>query len=332
MVFAAYVTLLARSGSWGGNVNFIGAVRGLNINDLALFSIGNLLVAITLHPLQFALIQAFEGFWGGSAIGRKIAVRHIMRHRNRATKLKDMAIERDAELKPEPGHPAYDETLEVQRPYANRSDASMEQVEMSFAAAEAWRLYASYPDDPESIMPTRLGNVLRRYEILAGKRYNLGTITTVPRLLQVADTRDVAYVQNQRMQMELALRAAFLALAATVLTLLFMWRHGPWLLLGLVPYTVAFASYRGSVVVAHEYGTALAVLIDLNRFALYERMHLPLPKDTNEEHEENAKLENVMRLDNVSIEKRLREPEFFVYVPPLVIPDGPQSGNKASPE
>jgi hypothetical protein len=128
-------------------------------------------------------------------------------------------------------------------------------------------------------MPTRLGNVLRRYEQLAG-------------------------------------------------------------ILALVPCTIAFASYRGAVVVAHEYGTALVVLTDLNRFSLYEQMRLPLPDDLEDERTTNKQLATVLSLDNVTADKREAEPAFldFVHPPPtpLIIYGGstgqqPPDGGKPSP-
>lgn len=324
VAFVAYLILLSRSGAWSGEVDFAGAVDGLTLKDLAVFGVGSLVVAMALHPLQFAIIQAFEGFWGRSRLGRRFAIRHIMRHRRLASELKTTAMEKDAEARPEPGDPAFDPERDAQLPFANHEEASAEHVGKFFAAMEAWRLYGEYADDFEHIMPTRLGNVLRRYELLAGLRYGLDTITMVPRLIQVADPRDVAYVQNQRTQMELALRTSALAVIAAVMTVVFMWRNDLWLLLALVPYALAFASYRGAVVIAHEYGTALAVLIDLNRSALYERMHLPFPDDIEEEREHNRHLVDVLRLDNVLVRKRLTDQAFldYTYESPLPPPLG----------
>ena len=83
--------------------------------------------------------------------------------------------------------------------------------------------------------------------------------------------------------MELALRTSFLSMLASVVTLVLLWRHGWWLLVALFPYAIAYLAYRGAVAVAHEYGTALAVMVDLNRFALYDRLRVKLPTDIDEE-------------------------------------------------
>lgn len=110
--------------------------------------------------------------------------------------------------------------------------------------------------------------------------------------------------------------ASALALVATVLTIAALWLHELLMLTSLVPYVIAFASYRGAVVVAHEYGTALATLVDLSRFALYERMHLPHPDDLEDERQHNQRLTSVLPMDNAFINSRLAETAFVDYVEP----------------
>jgi hypothetical protein len=231
---------------------------------------------------------------------------NVRRHRHRASDLRSTAFK---------SQEYEQQTVKNGEASADEADAPPETIRNWLVGAEAARQYGDYPDKLKDTMPTRLGNVLRRYELLAGRHYGLESIATAPRILQVADARDVAYVHNQRMQMELALRTSVLALAATIITVMFMWQHGPWLLLALAPYIVAYATYRGAVVVAREYGTALTVLIDLNRFDLYSRMHLRLPDDLKEERENNGRLTEILRLDNVELAKRTRR-AYLKYVHP----------------
>lgn len=322
-VFVAYLVLLVRSGAWGhGTMHFASAIGDLNLRDLAVFSIGSLLSAMTLHPLQFAVIQIFEGFWGSSKIATKLALWNVMRHRERAALLHRQALEGRRKLQPKkPGD----------EPSVARAKAPRTAVLTLLATNESSRQSGSYPHELQRIMPTRLGNVLRRYEVLAGRHYGLDSIATVPRLLQVADSRDVAYVHNQRMQMELALRTSVLACAAAVLTVAFMWYHGWWILLALAPYAVAYITYRGAVVVAHEYGTALAVLVDLNRFSLYDRLHLKAPDSLTEEKQNNIALTAILRLDAVDLTKRLNEAQLDYAHPENAAPStSPDSAdNKA---
>jgi hypothetical protein len=135
--------------------------------------------------------------------------------------------------------------------------------------------------------------------------YGLDAMASVPRLMQVADPRDVGYVDNQRMQLEMAVRTCVLGLLATLATAVVMLPHGWYLLLALIPYTVAYLTYRGTVVLAHEYGTALTVLVELNRFALYQRLHLPLELTLEAERNAARQLTDILRLDNFEIDKRI---------------------------
>ena len=85
--------------------------------------------------------------------------------------------------------------------------------------------------------------------------------------------------------------AAFVAIA-------FLWHHGPWLAIALVPYGFAYLSYRGAVVVAHEYGATVCTLIDLNRFALYDYLRMQPPKSTRSERRMNIQLMNLIDHDS----------------------------------
>jgi hypothetical protein len=207
-----------------------------------------------------------------------------------------------------------------EEPPARNPMADAETVARLWSTREAARIGAAYPHRFEDVMPTRLGNVLRRHETLAGHMYGLDSIATVPRIMQVAAPRDVEYVQNQRMQMELAVRTYVLGLLAALVTTALMWTEGWCLLIGLVPYAVAFAAYRGAVVLANEYGTALAVLIELNRFVLYERLRLPQPTNLAVERRSTTQLIELLRLDSGDVVNRYNRARLRYAHPPSAVP------------
>jgi hypothetical protein len=157
-------------------------------------------------------------------------------------------------------------------------------------ASEAARELRSYPALLQQTLPTRLGNILRRHEMLAGSVYGLDAILSVPRVGLLAPSPEVDYVEDQRMQLEMAVRTSFLGAVASAVTVVFMWWHTWWILLALGPYAVAYLAYRGATVVAVSYGIALGVLLELNRFVLYERLRLPLPQNTDMERRQNDEL------------------------------------------
>jgi hypothetical protein len=120
-------------------------------------------------------------------------------------------------------------------------------------------------------------------------------MAVVPRLLLISDEKHTTYVRAQRTNLDLAVRTSVTALLATVATIVFMWPHGWWLLLSLAPYALAFAAYLGAVRAAYDYGLAFSTLIDLNRFTLYEKLHLKLPETYGAERAQNRTLMTLLR-------------------------------------
>lgn len=268
--FVSYGYLLVESGAWSGPVRFEEAVRNIDLKSGVLLALMSFAAAVTLHPLQFALIQLLEGYWGRSLIGRRLALLRVMHHRRVSARLEQ---ESDDDFESRTEHP----------------------VAAAVRRQEASRLLQSYPEQPDDILPTRLGNVLRRYERHGGSQYGIDLVSTAPRLSMVAQERELQYVADQRTQLELAVRVAVLAMIAALFTVMVMWRHGAWLLLALAPYCISYLAYRGAVVAAHEYGTALAVMVELNRFALYERLHRQIPGSPAEEIGLNRSLMSLFR-------------------------------------
>lgn len=271
LLFVVYVFLLIRSGAWRRPPNW-----GAAVDDLVHIGVGGVVALIVLgtglgiaaHPLQFSMVQLLEGYWGTSAPGRKARAVRIQRHRKRV-----------------------------------RSLARKEQED-----EEASRLLDLYPDDPDSIMPTRLGNVLRRYETLAGRQYELNVLAVLPHVALAAQSEDVRYLDDQRTQLDLAVRMCFTAMFASIVSAVLLWRDGTWLLVAIIPGAVAYIAYRGAVVSAREYGVAMTTLIDMNRFAFYERLHMPRPHNIVGERNINKQLMRLLEANSRHIFIRYEHP------------------------
>jgi hypothetical protein len=110
----------------------------------------------------------------------------------------------------------------------------------------------------------------------------------------VADPAHTAYVQDQRSQLDLAVRMTAMGLMASVITVALLWMHGAWLLLALVPYTAARVSYRGALASANSYGLALIAWVNLNRFRLYDALKLPEVGNAAAERAQNKMLDNLI--------------------------------------
>ncbi len=73
-------------------------------------------------------------------------------------------------------------------------------------------------------------------------------------LALAARPEDVRYLDDQRIQLDLAVRMCFTAVLATFISGSLLWRDGMWLLIVPIPGALAYVAYRGTVVSAREYG------------------------------------------------------------------------------
>jgi hypothetical protein len=161
--------------------------------------------------------------------------------------------------------------------------------------AESWdTAHNELPVELAHVMPTRLGNALRRSEMIVGAACALPVLRISTHIGMVANPAHTAYVSDQRTRLDLAVRTSVLSLAAAVLTGIVLWPYGVWLVWALVPYVVAWLTYRGAVVAARSYGAALAAWVDLNRFELYAALHMPLPATADVERTQNAALTDLL--------------------------------------
>jgi hypothetical protein len=240
--------------------------------------------ALLLHPLQFPVTQFLEGYWGSGKLGVAAATARSVHHRERRRRLNRRIAEGEAELRkasPDPG--ARNELLDDKV----NGDALLRYYVRS---QEAQRQGGDYPELMHRTMPTMLGNVLRRYEDMAGRSFGLDAIQVAPYLASVAAPDQLEYLRGAREEMDAAITLSVAALLATAITAALLVFEQAWLLLALLPYVVAYVSYRGAVSAAAEYGTALSIVVSLSRFELYQHLHLPLPRTLMEEQRRNKDL------------------------------------------
>ena len=154
----------------------------------------------------------------------------------------------------------------------------------AYLAQQAYeRRLRSYPAKLSRVMPTRLGNVLRRSEDDAGTQYGLETVVIAPHLSLIADPSHYAYVEDRQKAMDLAITMCLVGALATAITAVLLSDDGLWSLFALLPFALAFASYVGVVVSAVSYNVAIETVTDLSRFALYEALHVTPPTTGREE-------------------------------------------------
>jgi hypothetical protein len=292
LFLVGFTFALIESGAWSGEPNWAKAGDALShIGNLALVALVSIALGVIVHPIQFALVQFFEGYWGAGRLRQRVRVARIRHYRKRWTRQFDDFVFASTALA-DPENPP----------------KLAAKVELLSVAAENERLLAGYPPEDEDMMPTRLGNVLRKYEREAGSQYGLDAVEIIEHVAQVAPAQRIEYVRDQRQLLDLSVRMSATSIVATVIAVAFLWRDGLWLLIALVPYGIAYLSYRGAVVVAHAYGSALSTMIDLDRFAFYEYLRLPCPKTTKAEQRMNAKLMGLINHDPL-VSLRYQHPE-----------------------
>ena len=274
-LYVVFVYILIESGAWLHSPNWAHAFKslaGFGLAGIGLLAFASIGFALLIHPIQFAVVQFFEGYWGSSPAAQAIRSQRIIHYQHLCRKLNEEMELTSSQLAD------WDDDPEV------------ETAPLRSRMAEASRIRNEFPKDLDQVMPTRLGNVLRRAEALAGIQYDMDSLQVVPHLLLIAPANHVDYVNDQRSQLDLAVRMTFISAVASATAVLFLWPYGLLVLIATIPYALAYLSYRGSVVAADHYGSALDTLINLDRFMLYQKLHLKLPDSIEEEKKTNASM------------------------------------------
>jgi hypothetical protein len=313
LVLWTYVLIV--SGAWSGSPDLDAIKTRLadwSLPGLSWAIVATLFVALFLHPLQFATTQLLEGYWGTAAPARAAMAWRIVHHRRRRSRLDhleqthqqawhdaadEVLLQQHADdvargdlFADMPGPAAWDEATRRRARRLLLDSDDGEQLVPDVATEEAARrAWSRYPDGGRT-MATRLGNALRRFEDAGGAQYGLGAITIAPHLALIVPERHLSYLQDSRQQLDTTIRLCTVSLLPTVIAAVALLRDGLWLLAALIPYSLAYIAYRGAVASAEEYGIAVSSVIDLDRFSLYEQLHIDQPRDTVEERATNESL------------------------------------------
>jgi hypothetical protein len=314
LFLVVWTTALLKSDSWRTtpDPNLLALRMGnWSLAGIAWVLVATVLVALFLHPLQFAMTQLLEGYWGSSrlaALTMQVRISHYRKRYRKLANRRDRFADRREKVFNDRLHEKFEET--VKQGTAVEGDDPEEWDDdkwdrrrtmllagptgdpfMGESAAEraANAVIERYPA-LDRVMPTRLGNALRSVEDKAGRQYGIDAILTAPHLTLVAAERHVQYVRDSRQQMDTSVRLCTVSVLATVLSFAALLTDGWWLCVALAPHACAYLAYRAAISAAAEYTTAVSTVIDLDRFALYESLRIDIPKDSQEERAVNAEL------------------------------------------
>ena len=297
VIFTVWTYLLLASQPWAGPPDLSSISRANPVESVAIGAgliLVSIVIAVVTHPLQFLTVQIMEGYWGAGALGRAWQERGIIRHARRRhdlARLRGSASEYLDDLASARGKSS---AAQINWPGEFSKGSLGPIVEATVAESQAKAALGMYPQLVPNTMPTRLGNVLRRHEAMAGAAVGLDLIKWANHIGMVADPAQTAYVQDQRNGMDLAVRMAATCAAMFIMTFLLLWPHGLWLLVALIPLMGAWLSYRGAVVAADGYGRALTAWLHLNRFRLYDALHLPPVATAVQERQQNKGLDGLL--------------------------------------
>jgi hypothetical protein len=261
-------------------------LRGINLASATALVVAIIVLGMTLHPFQFAVTQFLEGYWGPSAVGRMAMFSRARIHHSRWRHYQEGRVRSKQELESKAeqvrqvvGDSEENETVVCPR-LLEQVEADLLEAAINFqefdTAVKRYPLVTEegYPFDIGEFMATRLGNTLRRYENLAGEPYGLDAPAIVPHLMKIAPPEQVAYVNDTRAELDLAVRFVLSWLLVAGTSFVLLWPYGPWLTVSIAAYGLAWLSYKAAVQAAEGYGHALLVLLDLNHSLLEDQLHL----------------------------------------------------------
>jgi hypothetical protein len=144
-----------------------------------------------------------------------------------------------------------------------------------------------FPDEPEEVMPTRLGNILKNSEQYADKRYEMDAVLLWPRLYPVLPEGFIKILDGTKASLDFLLIISTLSgLFALVTGIYLVVSHGPWLLFLLCfagGWLVAYLAYLSALEAAVTYGQLIKSAFDLYKDALRQQLGYERSKSLKEE-------------------------------------------------
>jgi len=330
-LLVTFVGLLAASGLYAGepfDLPELGDDLGSSAGWVLLAAFAVYLLAVIVRPFQIALVWVLEGYWDRWPALEPVKELALERHRRR---LHTAEVIRMADDEPRLPGPASPESVSPQSesPASPSPSPSLEEVARALRLRRRWRvrraraerLTARYPaprvarDDKgkvvwaqERLMPTALGNALRRGEDIAGDRYGLDFPVIAPRLYPFIKDKTGAAINRNLDAIESGAALCVTFALASVLSLPLIGRADGWRVTPLVAALLAVAAYRGSLRTARAHGRLLATAVDLHRFDMIAALRYPLHTDVADERALNLAISDFLRGGDAATERMRRVP------------------------
>jgi hypothetical protein len=250
--------------------------RDLSALGIVLSVLGILSGAVLLRPFQMTAVRILEGYWVSKPVPSLVFTLSVEHH----TRRRAIAV-----ILQRPRH-QHNDDKEINT--VLRNERQRERLERR--ARRASRVAHSYPVNPEAVLPTRLGNVLRRAETIAGERYGLNTVVTYPRLQPFLSPPVLSRINSLVDLLDTTSTFVFVFALDSILSTPLIARLDRWSAIPAVAAVLCLMCYLGAINAARLLASEYATAYDLHRFDMLAGLHRRLPDNAFDEFEENTRL------------------------------------------
>lgn len=195
--------------------------------------------------------------------------------------------------------------LNKQRDKLNKQREYLQDNNDSGKLDETIYLYYPLPTQPQQVMPTRLGNILRNAELYSSDRYEIDAVLMWPRLYNLLPERFIQTIAEAKGSLDFMLVVSALSgiFGLVIGVYLVIVQASGWLFLtyfwgGLF---LAWFAYRSALGSALLYAQQIKAGFDLYRNELLKQMRLELPKTPSEEIELWGKIHQFIYSNNTTV-------------------------------
>ena len=245
-------------------------------SDIIPLSVFVLLVSVVLYALNLVLVKFYEGYpWQNSWIGQWRTSHHV----NRALTLRQVREQARTLLR------QAKETGVLDALPPNLPDL----------LTRAGFALDVFPLKTSSILPTRLGNVIRAFEGYPMAKYGIDAIVLWPRLAQKLSKEVVEGIDNAKAKVDFMLNCSVLSAitSGTLVAAIIACRHRSDCTDTTTPLTwtasfliLAYLFYLGAITCAESWGSEIKAAFDLSRLDLLTglgyKLDISSPKEERE--------------------------------------------------
>lgn len=171
---------------------------------------------------------------------------------------------------------------------AEKRTAKIEQMPRLRRQVLAERL-ARYPTEEDQILPSLLGNAIRRFERFGPEHYGLDQQRLWYELMGLAPEAISKQVGQMRTAVDFFVALFYgqlvITLSAIVMLILDAERRTPLAIGGAAGLIIGIMAYRGAVVATDEWAYSVQALVNVGRLPLAKALSLRLPKDLADEQD-----------------------------------------------